>query len=93
MRIIAAMLLVLISGISRADIFSYVSLAKDRKIAVSKVEPATRALTHIAHTSPMRPVKGSRARSSPVLPRPDSSPHCAPKANWSRFASIREQER
>jgi 6-phosphogluconolactonase len=48
MRTLAAILLVLISGISRADTFAYVSLAKDRKIAVYKVEPATGALTHIA---------------------------------------------
>jgi len=48
MRTLAAILLVLISGVGRADTFAYVSLAKDRKIAVYKVEPATGALTHIA---------------------------------------------
>jgi len=47
MRTLTAILLVLISGVSRADTFAYVSLAKDRKIAIYKVEPATGALTHI----------------------------------------------
>jgi len=48
MRTIAAILLVVISGVSRADTFAYVSLAKDRKIAVYKVEPPTGGLTHVA---------------------------------------------
>jgi 6-phosphogluconolactonase len=48
MRTLTAILLVLVAGVSRADTFAYVSLAKDRKIAVYKVEPATGALTHIA---------------------------------------------
>jgi len=48
MRILTAILLVLIAGVSRADTFAYVSLAKDRKIAVYKIEPSTGALTHVA---------------------------------------------
>jgi len=47
MRTLTAILIVLITSVSRADTFAYVSLAKDRKIAVYKVEPATGALTHI----------------------------------------------
>src|SRR5262245_52752394 len=48
MRILAAILLVLMTSVSRADSFAFVSLAKDREIAVYKVEPATGVLTHIA---------------------------------------------
>jgi 6-phosphogluconolactonase len=49
MRTIFAVLLVLGSEIvSRAETFAYVSLAKDKKIAVYKVEAATGVLTHVA---------------------------------------------
>src|SRR5262245_39458249 len=49
MRTIFAILLVLGSQFaSRADTFAYVSLAKDKKIAVYKVEAATGTLTHVA---------------------------------------------
>lgn len=48
MRTLTVTLLALFAGISRADTFAYVSLAKDRKIAVYKVEPTTGALTHVA---------------------------------------------
>ena len=49
MRTLVAALLVLGCGIvSRADTFAYVSLAKDKKIAVYKVEATSGALTHVA---------------------------------------------
>jgi 6-phosphogluconolactonase (cycloisomerase 2 family) len=48
MRTFTALLLVLIAGVSRADTFAYVSLAKDRKIAVYRIEPATGVLMHLA---------------------------------------------
>src|SRR5262245_5580644 len=47
MRMLAALLLMLVAGVIRAETFAYVSLAKDKKIAVYKVEAATGALTHI----------------------------------------------
>ena len=48
MRTLTAILLALIAGVCRADTFAYVSLAKDRKIAVYKIEAATGELTHVA---------------------------------------------
>ena len=51
MRTVSAILLVFIVGVCRADTFAYVSLAKDRKIAVYKIEPFTGALTHVADAS------------------------------------------
>jgi 6-phosphogluconolactonase len=48
MRMLTALLLLLIVGTSHAETFAYVSLAKDKKIAVYKIEAATGALTHVA---------------------------------------------
>ena len=49
MRTLVAIFLVLGCGIvSRADTFAYVSLAKDKKIAVYQVNSTTGALTHVA---------------------------------------------
>jgi 6-phosphogluconolactonase len=49
MRTTIAVLLVLGGGnVSLADTFAYVSLAKDKKIAVYKVDATTGALTHVA---------------------------------------------
>lgn len=48
MQMLAALLLVLIAGVCRAETFAYVSLAKDKKIAVYEVEAATGALIHVA---------------------------------------------
>src|SRR4029453_1243152 len=48
MRMLTALLLVLMAGAIRAETFAYVSLAKEKKIAVYKVEAATGALTHVA---------------------------------------------
>src|SRR5262245_41940573 len=48
MRTLTALLLVLIAGVIRAETFAYVSLAKDKKIAVYKIEAATGALKHVA---------------------------------------------
>jgi 6-phosphogluconolactonase (cycloisomerase 2 family) len=52
MRTLVAVLLLLGCGIAlRADTFAYVSLAKDKKIAVYKVDAATGALAHVADTA------------------------------------------
>jgi 6-phosphogluconolactonase len=48
MRMLAALLLLFIAGIIRAETIAYVSLAKDKKIAVYKVEAVTGTLTHVA---------------------------------------------
>jgi 6-phosphogluconolactonase len=49
MRALIALFLVLGCGIvSRADTFAYVSLAKDKKIAVYRLDGTTGALTHVA---------------------------------------------
>jgi 6-phosphogluconolactonase len=45
---LAALFLVLIAGVIRAETFAFVSLAKDKKIAVYKAESASGELTHIA---------------------------------------------
>src|SRR5262245_19814362 len=47
MRTTLAMLLVLATAVCRADTFAYVSLAKDGKVAVYKIEPASGALAHV----------------------------------------------
>src|SRR5205085_8707236 len=52
MRTLVAILIVLGCGtIGRADTFAYVSLAKDRKIAVYNVNASTGTLTHVADTA------------------------------------------
>jgi 6-phosphogluconolactonase len=49
MRTLVAIFLILGCGIvSRADTFAYVSLAKDKKISVYRVDAKTGALTHVA---------------------------------------------
>jgi 6-phosphogluconolactonase len=45
---LSAILLLVVTGVIRAETFAYVSQAKDKKIAVYKVEPATGALKHVA---------------------------------------------
>jgi 6-phosphogluconolactonase len=52
MRTLVAVLLVLGCGtVLRADTFAYVSLARDKKIAVYKVDVTTGALAHVADTA------------------------------------------
>jgi len=52
MRLLVAVLLVLGCGtVLRADTFAYVSLARDKKIAVYKVDVTTGALAHVADTA------------------------------------------
>jgi 6-phosphogluconolactonase len=52
MRTLVAVLLVLGCGnVGRADTFAYVSLAKDKKIAVYQVDATTGALTHVSDAS------------------------------------------
>ena len=48
MRMLVAILLVLGCRTVQADTFAYVSLAKDKKIAVYNVDPSTGALAHVA---------------------------------------------
>jgi 6-phosphogluconolactonase len=45
---LSAILLLVVTGVIRAETFAYVSLANDKKIAVYKVEPATGVLKHAA---------------------------------------------
>lgn len=52
MRTLVAILLVLgCRSVGRADTFAYISLAKDKKIAVYQVDSTTGALTHVADAS------------------------------------------
>jgi hypothetical protein len=54
MRMLKALLFVLIAGVSRAETFAYVSLAKDKKIAVYNLDAATGLLTHVADAGAKR---------------------------------------
>src|SRR5262245_16139451 len=51
MRMLTALLLMLVVGVIRAETFAYVSLAKDKQIAVYQVEGTTGVLKHVADTA------------------------------------------
>jgi hypothetical protein len=67
---------------SRGDTFAYVSLAKEKKIAVYNVDAATGA-----SASPTQPVKANPAHWLQTRREPCSLLRCARKASWLPFVS------
>jgi len=67
---LSAILLLVVTGVIRAETFAYVSLAKDKKIAVYKVEPArgNRRSSQGAKRRAAMPSRANRPSTSNVLP-------------------------